>query len=125
VSDRPPADDGDPDGSGPPPLDRVFDTGLQHERTALAWDRTGLSLLVVGALTLRSGGPPYDDLFHAPGYAAMLVGAGLLWAGGRRYRRRELALRHGASPVHPRLVLLTGVSAIAVSLSALMLVLTR
>jgi uncharacterized membrane protein YidH (DUF202 family) len=117
-------DDGDPDGSGPPPLDRVFDVGLQHERTALAWDRTGLSLLVVGALTLRSGGPPFDDLLHAPGYAAMAVGAGLLVAGGRRYRRRELDLRHGESPVHPRLVLLTGFAALGVSLAALVLVLT-
>jgi uncharacterized membrane protein YidH (DUF202 family) len=115
--------DGDPDGSGPPPSDRVLDVGLQHERTALAWDRTGLSLLVVGALTLRSGGPPYDDLLHVPGYAAMLVGAGLLWAGGRRYRRREDDLRRGGSPVQPHLVRLTGIVAMVVSVTALVLIL--
>jgi uncharacterized membrane protein YidH (DUF202 family) len=122
VTDAAPPDDGDPDGSGPPPLDRVFDVGLQHERTALAWDRTGLSLLVVGALTLRSGGPPYDDLLHVPGYAAMLVGAVLLWAGGRRYRRREADLRRGASPVQPHLVRLTGIVAMVVSVAALVLI---
>jgi uncharacterized membrane protein YidH (DUF202 family) len=121
-SEEAPLDD-DPDGAGPPPVGRVFDVGLQHERTALAWDRTGLSLLVVGVLTLRSGGPPFDDVLHAPGYLAMTVGAGLLWAGGRRYRRRELALRHGASPVHPRLVFLTGIAALAVSVAALLLIL--
>jgi uncharacterized membrane protein YidH (DUF202 family) len=118
------AADGDPDGAGPSPPDRVFDVGLQHERTALAWDRTGLSLLVVGALTLRSGGPPFDDVLHAPGYVAMAVGAWLLWAGGRRYRRREAALRRGETPVRPHLVVLTGVAAVAVSLTALVLVLT-
>jgi uncharacterized membrane protein YidH (DUF202 family) len=115
--------DDDPDGAGAP-LDRVLDVGLQHERTALAWDRTGLSLLVVGALTLRSGGPPFDDLLHAPGYLALVVGASLLWAGGRRYRRREADLRRGASPVQPHLVLLTGISAVAVSIAALLLILT-
>jgi uncharacterized membrane protein YidH (DUF202 family) len=116
--------DGDPDGSGPPPAGRVFDPGLQHERTALAWDRTGLSLLVVGALTLRSGGPPYDDLLHAAGYAAMALGAWLLWVGGRRYRRREGDLRRGASPVQPQLVRLTGIVAVVVSLTAFALIVT-
>jgi uncharacterized membrane protein YidH (DUF202 family) len=122
VGEQRPRDD-DPDGAGPP-LDRVFDVGLQHERTALAWDRTGLSLLVVGVLTLRSGGPPFDDLLHAPGYLAMAVGAVLLWAGGRRYRRREADLRRGVSPVQPHLVLLTGIAAVAVSVAALLLILT-
>jgi uncharacterized membrane protein YidH (DUF202 family) len=121
---RPGPGDDDPDGAGPPRHDRVFDLGLQHERTALAWDRTGLSLMVVGALTLRSGGPPYDDLLHAPGYLALAVGGVLLWAGGRRYRRREADLRRGASPVQPHLVLVTGFTAIGVSVAAMVLILT-
>jgi uncharacterized membrane protein YidH (DUF202 family) len=115
--------DGDPDGSGPPPLDRVFDTGLQHERTVLAWDRTGLALLVVGALALRAGGAPFDGFLHVPSYVAMVVGASLLWAGGRHYARREVRLRAGGSPVQPGLVRLTGLATVAVSLSALVLVL--
>jgi uncharacterized membrane protein YidH (DUF202 family) len=116
--------DGDPDGSGPPPPDRVLDTGLQHERTALAWDRTGLALLVVGALTLRAGGAPFDGWLHLPSYLAMVVGALLLWAGGRQYARREVTLRAGGSPVQPGLVRLTGIATLAVSLSALVLILS-
>ena len=113
---------GDEDGPGP---DRVFDRGLQHERTALAWDRTGLSLLVVGALLLRSGGPPYGDLVHAPGYFGLSVGAILLWAGGRRYRRREATLRQGASPVRPGLVVLATVAALMMAVAAIAVILTR
>jgi uncharacterized membrane protein YidH (DUF202 family) len=121
---RPGPEDEDPDGAGPLGHGRVFDVGLQHERTALAWDRTGLSLIVVGVLTLRSGGPPYDDVLHAPGYLAMVIGALLVWEGGRRYRRREVDLRAGGSPVRPDLVLVTGMTAVAVSAAALVLILT-
>lgn len=110
---------GDEDGPG---LDRVFDGGLQHERTALAWDRTGLSLLVVGALLLRSGGPPYGDVVHLPGYVGLSVGAILLWAGGRRYRRREVSLREGASPVRPGLVVLAAVAALTMGIASLSVV---
>jgi uncharacterized membrane protein YidH (DUF202 family) len=110
------------DGPGPPD-GGVLDTGLQHERTALAWDRTALGLLVVGALTLRSAGAPFDALRHAPGYLTLVVGMGVLWAAGRRYRRREAELRAGVSPVHPRLVVITGVTTVAVSVMALVTIL--
>jgi uncharacterized membrane protein YidH (DUF202 family) len=111
---------GDEDGPGP---DRVFDRGLQHERTALSWDRTGLSLLVVGSLLLRSGGPPYGDLVHAPGYFGLVVGAVLLWAGGWRYRRREVILRESGSAVQPGLVVLTAVAALVMATASLLVIL--
>ena len=114
---------GQPSNGDLPPPDQVFDRGLQHERTALAWDRTGLAFLVVAVLTLRSGGPPFDDLRHAPGYVAMVVGGVLLWAAGRRYRRREADLREGRSMVQAGLVVVTGVTALLLSLTALILVL--
>ena len=97
----------------------VPDLGLQQERTALAWDRTALALLVVGALTVRAGGPSFDLLRNAPGFLTVLVGAGLLWAGGRHYRRRATDLRAGGSPVRPRLVVVTGVTTVAISVVAL------
>lgn len=112
-------DTDDPTDGPRPDGRRVLDAGLQHERTALAWDRTALALLVVGTLTLRTGGAPFDALRHAPGYLTLLVGMGVLWAAGRRYRFREADLRAGGSPIHPRLVVLTGVTTVVVSLVAL------
>jgi uncharacterized membrane protein YidH (DUF202 family) len=125
VSGPPPPSEHDPS-EGPEPADgeRVLDEGLQHERTALAWDRTALAVLVVGALVLRSGGPPYDDLRHAPGYLGVAAGAALLWAGGRRYRRRERELRLGGPGLRSRLVVRTGVLVIALAVAALVVVLT-
>lgn len=110
------------DGPGPD-AGRVLDAGLQHERTALAWDRTALALLLVGTLTLRAVGPPFDALRHVPGYVTLMVAMGLLWAAGRRYRVREVDLRVGRSPVHPRLVVITGVTTVVVSVMVLLTIL--
>lgn len=61
--------------------------GLQPERTALAWQRTGLSAAVVAVLLLRAGilrGSPLDVV--AAG-CAIAVGA-LAWLVGGRSRER-------------------------------------
>jgi uncharacterized membrane protein YidH (DUF202 family) len=65
------------------------DPGLQPERTALAWRRTALSLLVNGALLLR---PAVEARSPALGTAALLVllaAATLVVVG--EHRRRALA----------------------------------
>lgn len=103
---------------------RISDDGLQHERTALAWDRTALALLVVGALSLRGAGPPLSSLRHVPGLLAVVVGALLLWLGSRRYRQRETSVDSDHPLVRPGLVVVTGTTAFLVSLCALLLVLT-
>ncbi len=124
VPDAPDDRDGADPTDGPAPAHGgIVDTGLQHERTALAWDRTALALLVVGALTLRNVGAPFDSVRHAPGYLTLVVGMGLLWAAGRRYRGRQADLRAGDSSVHPRLVVVTGVTTVIVSLVALVTIL--
>lgn len=97
---------------------RVFDPGLQAERTALAWDRTGLSFGLAGALLVRAGtlGAPTGQVVGA---AALTFGALLLIAGHTRYLQRDRSLReHGIAPGHP-LLLATGVAAVLVSLTAL------
>jgi uncharacterized membrane protein YidH (DUF202 family) len=110
------------EGPGPPGSE-VFDVGLQHERTALAWDRTGLGLIVVGAISIRVAGGSIGELLHLPGYLVMGLGAALLWFGARRYRHREGDLRSGVSPVRTRLVVLTGIASVGIGVASLLLVL--
>jgi uncharacterized membrane protein YidH (DUF202 family) len=109
---------------GPGPRgSEVVDLGLQHERTALAWDRTALALIVVGAFSVRVAGGGIGELAHLPGYLVVGLGATLLWLGARRYRHRDVDLRAGTSPVRPRLIVVTGVAATVMGLTSLVLVL--
>lgn len=65
---------------------RAEKPGLQAERTQLAWERSGLSFLVAGALPLLGGGPLDDGRAVLP-----IIGAALamltVWLGHRRARR--------------------------------------
>lgn len=62
--------------------------GLQHERTALAWNRTALAMIVAGALYLRAGGDGgIHPARHVPGALLMGLGAAVLVGLIGRYRR--------------------------------------
>ncbi|HSJ43365.1 MAG TPA: DUF202 domain-containing protein [Euzebyales bacterium] len=66
--------------------------GLQHERTALAWNRTALAMIVAGALYLRAGGGgEFHPARHVPG--ALLMGLGAAVLVGLVGRHRRLATR--------------------------------
>ena len=101
--------------------DGILDRGLQHERTALSWDRTAMALMLVGALVIRA---TYElgPVWGLPGYLTVGVGGFLLWMGTRHRRRQDLELRAGASPVRTGMVVLTGAVAVGISLVALVLV---
>lgn len=75
------------------------DPGLAAERTDLAWDRSGLSLLVCGVAVLRGiGRPPLTRGDHAIGACILVLGfvTWLLgWWSARRGRAR------GARPTGP------------------------
>jgi uncharacterized membrane protein YidH (DUF202 family) len=101
--------------------DGVLDLGLQHERTALAWDRTALGLIVVGALVVRAV-RDLGLLWAIPGLLTVGVGGLVLWLGVRQRHRRELLLRAGASPVQPGLVRLVAAGTVGISLVSLVLV---
>ena len=103
--------------------ERLYDVGGQQERTALAWDRTGVSLMVVGALYLRGGRPPYHHVRHWPGLAVLVLGAALIVAAYRRYEGQHGALREGRPVLSGELVILTGVATAVFSAAALWLVL--
>jgi hypothetical protein len=70
----------------------LFDPGLQPERTALAWRRTGLSMGAGALVALRI----FPELFGAwafvPAGLALVVAAAVLLAAELRYRRDHRAL---------------------------------
>lgn len=97
--------------------DSVFDDMLQHERTTLAWERTAFSVLVVGALMARVGGPVHP-LLGAVGLLVAVAGAGLLIWTGRHYEELHGPLRQGDSPVHPKAVAVVGIGATVATVAA-------
>lgn len=71
------------------PASRPQDAGLQPERTALAWQRTGIAALVNALLVLRSQLQENTGSLPLMGIA-LLVGAGAVMAYAA-LRKRELA----------------------------------
>ncbi|MDG1411405.1 MAG: DUF202 domain-containing protein [Acidimicrobiales bacterium] len=56
--------------------------GLQHERTALAWERTAISMMVAGVVLARFGAQEVHVAVGFFGIAETVAGASLLlWAG--------------------------------------------
>jgi uncharacterized membrane protein YidH (DUF202 family) len=82
------------------------DRGLQPQRTALAWSRTGLAVFVNALIVLRAGLVTELPLIIALG-VFLLVAAGLLVVCGT-WRMRDLAA-HGARSGPPLLLITTTV----------------
>lgn len=103
---------------------KVWDEGLQNERTWLAWVRTATILAAAGmggvGHALRSGGTPVA----VPVFGlAALVGAVLLARTGARYRKVQRALHEG-EPLDERAdALLVWLGTLATAAGALLLVL--
>jgi uncharacterized membrane protein YidH (DUF202 family) len=94
----------------------VVASGLQRERTRLAWDRTALSFAAFGALLIRLG----HGVSHPAGLG---IGVGTLCSayavyvlGRRRYRRGVSSSDRSAAP-HPRALAIA--SAISVATTVL------
>ncbi len=94
---------------------------MQHERTAMAWERTAFSLLVAGAAIGRIA---VSDGFLIPaivgGLIVVLAILVLLWS-ARHYEELHGPLRAGESPVHPTATRLVGFAAIAGSVIGLLI----
>lgn len=100
---------------------KVFDPGLQHERTALAWERTAIAVMVAGVLLARYAAQTVHFVIAFVGVAQVAFGAGLLVWTGRHYDDLHGPLRAGASPVHPTAARLIGLATVVFSGFALLL----
>ena len=87
-----------------------FDAGLQHERTALAWERTAISTMVAGALLGRWAAEDAAALFGVFGIMQVAFGGALLAWAGRHYEDLHGPLRSGVNPTHPQAVLVVGIA---------------
>lgn len=92
--------------------DRVFDPGLQHERTALAWERTAIAAMVAGVLLARYAADSVHYTVAAIGVGQVVVGAAILVWSGWRYEGLHGPLRQGESPVHPTATRVVGISTV-------------
>jgi uncharacterized membrane protein YidH (DUF202 family) len=100
-----PLDEDEPQGSG-----------LQSERTYLAWQRTGLAFLGAGALLVRAGGGLARPLEVIPGLFGMAVSAVVFVRGLLRYRATS-AVAAGETGLTQHI----GVAAVALAASILCL----
>lgn len=99
----------------------VFDAGLQHERTALAWERTSIASMVAGVLLGRYAAESLHYGFAAIGLVWVVIGGALLVWSARHYDDLHGPLRAGQSPVHPGAVRVVGLGTIIFSGAALVL----
>lgn len=98
--------------------EELADPGAQAERTALAWQRTGLAALMVGALLLHAS-PARHTLTPWPGVLLMTAG-GLCSAvvAPWRYRRVVRAVRAERTPLSTAVMAVSAVLVVLVALGA-------
>lgn len=101
--------------------ERIFDDGLQHERTALAWERTAISAMVAGVLLARYAAQTLHLVIAFVGLVEVVAGAILLLWAANHYGDLHGSLRAGRSPVHPGAARAVGVGAILSTGCALLL----
>ena len=99
----------------------VFDAGLQHERTALAWERTAIASMVAGVLMARYAADSLHVVYAFAGIAQVVVGAVVLVWSGRHSDELHGPLRAGDSPVHPTAARIVGLGTVVFAGIALVL----
>lgn len=73
------------------------DPGLQRERTAMAWSRTGVAVLANALIVLRAGGQSNEAGILGLGFLLLAAAAGAVACGAWRARR----LARGADATTP------------------------
>jgi uncharacterized membrane protein YidH (DUF202 family) len=87
---------------------RPLAPGLQAERTALAWNRTGLAVLVNALLALRSGWVSREAPITVLAFVLLLASGAAVVYGA--WRRRHLLSGHGTTA--PPAIVITAVAVV-------------
>lgn len=95
--------------------DTVFDPGLQHERTALAWERTAIAVMVAGVLLARYAAQTVHFAIAFAGIGQVVVGGLVLVWSARHYEDLHGPLRAGTSPIHPTAARIVGIATVVFS----------
>lgn len=106
-----------------PPADQSQDPGLQQERTVLAWDRTGLSLVVASGLLARSLGEPLVRPVSLIPLAGVVFGLVVLILDRPRYVARWRTMHTGHGMLSPGPILTVALATVVLGVSSLVVVL--
>jgi uncharacterized membrane protein YidH (DUF202 family) len=105
--------------------DRIFDRAVQQERTALAWERTGVALMVGGALLLKHAIDTQASWAEVVGLLVVVSGAGTLLWSSHRYESLHGLLRSGSDVTRPAILGAVAWTTMVLSAAAVLLMVTE
>lgn len=105
-----------PSGSSADRPARPYSGELQHERTALAWERTAFSMMGVGVVLARFASTQGLDVIAFVGLIVVAVGVGIILWASLHYESRHDALLRDEDVAHPAAARVVGIAATAASL---------
>jgi uncharacterized membrane protein YidH (DUF202 family) len=94
---------------------KYAEDGLQDERTALAWERTAISVMVMGVLIARYAALSLHWAFGVAGLLAVAIGSAILVWAGQRYDEMQRHIERGDNPVHPTATRVVGMLAVVLT----------